>query len=219
MTWNFIFHQNISWDDLEAKQQELIQQVQSHKNEAYLLISEPSPTFTYGRNSNPQELLWSKSELKNKQVQVASVTRGGKWTYHGPGQILIYPILHLPSWGYSSKSVRAFLEDFRTAIREALEKLGCKNLQPQEPFGLYIDNKKLVSFGLAFERTISSHGMALYYSDQSQFFSGITPCGVTHGSTTDLKEKLPQETSWNSVANIVAEAIKNSLSLRLTQVL
>jgi lipoyl(octanoyl) transferase len=219
MTWELVVKRHISWSDLEDQQTELIRKVQSNPQLAFLLISEPKPTFTFGRNSNPNELLWSSETLKEKGVQVFPVSRGGKWTYHGPGQILIYPILHLPSHGYSSKSVRQFLEDLRQSVQDSLETLGCQKISKQEPFGLYIANKKLASFGLAFQRGISSHGLALYYQDQSLFFSGITPCGVPEGKNTFLLDHLSSTPSWDSVAKTVSKEIKNRFSLRASQVL
>jgi lipoyl(octanoyl) transferase len=163
--------------------------------------------------------VWSKELLEREGISVFPVSRGGKWTYHGPGQILIYPILHLPSHGYSSKSVRIFLEDLRLAIKDELEILGCSKLTLGEPFGLYLENKKLVSFGFAFERGISSHGLAVYYTDQSRYFSGIHPCGVCQGQSASLLDGLTSQTSWNSVANSLANRIKNRFSLRLSRVL
>lgn len=219
MTWEVSIQRNVPWNELEAKQRALMAEVHSNKSKAYLLISEPTPTFTFGRNSDPKELLWNSSMLEKHQVQVAPVNRGGKWTFHGPGQILIYPILHLPSWGYSSKSVRAFLQDFRLAILEGLRDLDCQPLREGEPFGIYVGNKKLVSFGLAFEKSVSSHGMALYLSDQSNYFSGITPCGVSDGSSTSLGEITPRPLPWDSVAMTLADRVKKRFSLRATQVL
>ncbi len=219
MQWEILINRNISWNDLEAKQRELMTEVHENKHMAYLMVSEPSPTFTFGRNSNPKDLLWSELLLSENRVQIAPVSRGGQWTYHGPGQLLVYPILHLPSWGYSTKSVRAFLEDFREGTHQALSTLGCDDLISKEPFGIYRENKKLVSFGLAFERSISSHGLALYYQDQSHFFSGITPCGVFQGVTTHLLDTLSTTPSWDDVAKSMTLHIKNHFSLRLSQVL
>jgi lipoate-protein ligase B len=219
MNWEVIIRRNISWDDLEAEQASLIKKVKANPETGYLLFSEPSSTFTFGPNSDPAELLWSKDLLEAHRVQISPVSRGGKWTYHGPGQILLYPILHLPTLGYTSKSVRLFLEDFRTGVREALGELGIQNLSSQEPFGLYINQKKLVSFGVAFQRGISSHGMALYLEDQSLYFSGITPCGVSGGLATNLVENISQKITWDSVTKLLAHAVKNRFSLRISQVL
>lgn len=218
MTWETVIHRSIAWNALEAVQQGLIEQVQSTPSKAFLLISEPLPTFTHGRNSDPKDLHWSQALLNQYNVQVSPVKRGGKWTFHGPGQILIYPIMHLPSWGYSSKAVRAFLEDFRESVMETLTFLGCSTIKKNDPFGVYINHKKLVSFGLAFERSISSHGMALYLTDQSLFFSGINPCGVTDGISTFLNENLPSPKTWDSVATLLEASIKKRFSFRLSRV-
>jgi len=219
MRWEFIYRRDISWPELEKVHKTLIDQVKSDNSQAFLLISEPWPTFTYGRSSAPSDLVWSKELLDKEGVAVFPVTRGGKWTYHGPGQILIYPILHLPSHGYSSKSVRIFLEDLRWTVKEELEVLGCSELTSEEPFGLYLGHKKLVSFGFAFERGISSNGLAVYYTEQARFFAGIHPCGVCQGQSTSLSDLLPSQLSWNSVASSLADRIKNHLSLRSSRVL
>lgn len=219
MKWELICRKNISWIDLEQHQSELVQTVHKDPKTAFLLCSEPQPTFTYGRNSLPTDLLWSKDYLESHQIKVYPVSRGGKWTYHGPGQILIYPIMHLPTWGYSSRSVQAFLEDFRLGTLEGLINLGLQGIIPGEPFGLYLDNKKLASFGLAFQKGVSSHGVALYHQDQNQYLEGINPCGVKCGLSTALVSHLNPSPSWDSVANTVAQEVKNRFSLRLTQVL
>jgi len=219
MNWETVVRRDVVWDELEALQVALVREVQNDKSKAYLLISEPKPTFTHGRNSDPKDLRWTEAQIRQHQVKVTCVSRGGKWTFHGPGQILIYPIIHLPSWGYSSKSVRAFLNDFRKAVVKAIENLESLPVREGEPFGIYINEKKLASFGLAFEKSVSSHGMALYLTNQSPFFEGINPCGVSTGVSTCLNENLSEPRSWDSVAYLVAASIKNHFSFRLSQVL
>ncbi|MFM8269744.1 MAG: lipoyl(octanoyl) transferase LipB [Pseudomonadota bacterium] len=202
-----VIHQQIKWQALEELQRELIQQVKKDPSLFFLLISEPSSTFTFGRNASRTDLIWSESQLKKNQVEVAAVSRGGKWTYHGPGQILIYPIVHLSSLGFSSKEARRFVETLRHSVKNCLESWHLPVQSEEEPFGLFIKEKKLVSFGLSFEGGISSHGLSVCFSSQQFFFNGIHPCGHSETQFTSLLEYLPH-LKWCDAAEALVESIK-----------
>ena len=202
---------NIPWEKLEKTQQELIQQVQVHSQKRFLLLSEPHPTFTFGRNAQKKDLLWQPAQLRTRGLEVVSVSRGGKWTYHGPGQVLIYPIGTLEGWGFSSKQVKPFVELFRKCMAEAILRLGLSVHSQDEPYGLYVQNKKITSFGLSFENGISSHGAALYVTPQKEF-SGIVPCGFQETQYTCLTDHLP-EITWLDAANEVIDSFKKGFKL------
>lgn len=207
---SFIYR-NIPWKTLEKVQQELILRAQDCPTKKFLVLSEPHPTFTYGRNASRTDLLWQTDQLKNEAIEVAPVSRGGKWTYHGPGQILIYPIGTLATWGFSSKQAKLFLELFRECIAEAISNLGVCVRSKDEPYGLYVNHQKITSFGMSFEKGISSHGAALYVTPQKEF-AGIIPCGFQNTRYTCLSEQLPQA-DWLIAANAVLLSIKKGFKL------
>lgn len=206
-----LIYRNIPWAKLETTQQELIKTLQHFPQKRYLLFSEPLPTFTFGRNSKETDLLWNPSQLNEKGISVASVSRGGKWTYHGPGQILIYPIGTLTAWGFSSKGAKPFVEQLRSCIAEALQKLGLTTHSKDDPYGLFVNDYKITSFGMSFENGISSHGAALYVTPQKEF-AGIVPCGFQSTPFTCLTDHLP-EVSWLDAATEVLHSVKKGFKL------
>jgi lipoyl(octanoyl) transferase len=207
-----VIRQRIDWQELEQLQQDLIGRVEKNPSNFFLLVSEPLPTFTFGRNASQDDLLWSPSQLKENGVGLAQVSRGGKWTYHGPGQIVIYPIVNLKSLGYSSKEARRFVETLRQAIVECCQAWHLPVKPGENPFGIYLEEKKLVSFGLSFQNGISSHGLSVCFFPQEKFFSGIRPCGQIESAFTSLQEYLPSLT-WHDAAISLTDSIKKSFKI------
>ena len=189
----------ISWEELEALQESLKAKVLENRNQVYFLLSEPLPTFTFGKQADPSDLLWTPELLEANQVKVAQVDRGGQWTYHGPGQLLCYPIASLETLGFGSKSARSFVDLLRTSVQKACAEMGCLSQPEDEPFGLFVGNQKLASFGMSFQGGVSSHGVALYVTPQKFFFEGIHPCGQKRFQATSLQENIPH-LSWSDAA-------------------
>ncbi len=195
----------IPWTELEALQAELVGRVTRDPREAFLLVSEPTPTFTYGLSGTSAELLWADAEKRG--VKVHPVARGGRWTYHGPGQIVIYPIGFLPKLGYPKRAVRKFLGDLASSVRLFLAGYGLKGDIRETPFGVFVGDEKIASFGLSLRNGVSSHGLAFYAKPQTGYFDGIIPCGMDRPRITSLEEagvSLP----WERVAGELTDYIK-----------
>lgn len=207
-----ITRQHIDWPTLETLQCDLIRKVEEDPSLFFLLVSEPLSTFTFGRNASADDLLWSQDQLLKNGVEVAPVSRGGKWTYHGPGQILIYPIVNLNSIGFSSKEARRFVETLRQSVKDCFDLWRLPARCEDDPFGLFIKEKKLVSFGLSFEKGISSHGLSVCFSPQQFFFSGIRPCGHSETQFTSLTDYLPDLT-WHDAATALTNSIKKGFKI------
>jgi len=208
--WTLLIERNLSFARLEAIQIDLVQRVQKNPDEGFLLVSEPEPTFTKGRFADDTGCLWNAEQRAKEGVTVAEVSRGGQWTYHGPGQILFYPIVALESLGFSRRAVYELVTRLRDGIAAPLIEGGIRVEKKSKPFGLYAAGKKLSSFGIAVERGICSHGVALYWSDQSRYFEGICPCGVPGQQAVSLQE-LGWSKSWEDTARQVAHSIEKSL--------
>jgi len=213
MNWLTQTHRKIAWKDLEAIQNVCVEQVKKAPETGHLLISEPLPTFTYGRSASGSDLLWSSAQLAQRKIAVEQVTRGGKWTYHGPGQILIYPIVQLESLGYPNRGILRFLNDFRSLLVGYLSEHQIATDIDRKPFGIYsLKAEKLASFGVAVNRGICSHGVALYLKDQSAAFHGINPCGVTHQPVTHL-EALGYSKDWATLAAEITDIVKRNFGI------
>lgn len=212
MSWETHNFRDLPYSELEAHQQRFAELVKADPDHAYLVLAEPKPTFTAGRSAKMEELLWSPEELEKRGVSIERTTRGGQWTFHGPGQIVGYPIVQLRSLGYSSRAVSRFLKELAGAIKTVLAKsgietdLGC-------PFGLYKEGAKLVSFGISVSQGVVTHGFALNVRPVAPFFSGIHPCGVARQPVTSLEE-LGLSTDWQVIATQLETQIKKVLELR-----
>lgn len=200
-----LIRRGISWPELEELQTDLVQQVTRDPRKQFLLISEPTPTFTHGPSSQAKDLLWT--DTAQRGVGVYPVTRGGKWTYHGPGQVVIYPIASLPALGYGKRAVRQFVGDFAAGILAFLKSKGLEAQIQDNPYGLYLNGAKLASFGLSFRNGISSHGVALYLQSQAAYFEGIVPCGVACPALTSLAESRVL-IDWETAALELADYVK-----------
>lgn len=196
------FFRDIAFDRLEALQREAMARVRSGPERAEWIASEPRPTYTHGRAADPRGLLWTRAQAESRGIAVHGVSRGGQWTFHGPGQVVVYPIVSLRHRGYPTKAVRRFLEDLRAGVTDFLNDLGLEAdaSLPEKPFGVYVGGAKLVSFGIAVERGISCHGLALYLTDQTAWFAGIHPCGVVGERLTSLRA-LGVSLTWEAAAD------------------
>ena len=211
MQWKVETLRNISWQALASAEDKLVSSVQRNREIGYLLVSEPQPTYTFGRFASTEGRRWEENEIAKRGIAIHRVPRGGKWTYHGPGQIVIFPIVHLRSLGFSGKAIRPFIECVRSSVSGVLENLGIDSKPLDEPYGLFSNQKKLVSFGFAFQRGVSRHGIAVYHSSQNPYFQGIYPCGQSPDDVTCLQELSPCVPEWETVASHLIESIKKGV--------
>lgn len=212
--WELQINRDIPWKDVQTLETYLVQRVQQDRNFRAFLVSEPRPTFTHGLSSTREDLLWPEATLKERGIAVEKAGRGGQWTYHGPGQIVIFPIVHLESLGMGRREVRKFIDQTREALIQLLQKWDIPALAGDKPYGIYVDQKKIASFGFSFERGVVKHGVAIYHSAQNDFLGGIHPCGVPGGRTTSLTE-LGIQLDWETVARACVDSLKSSFQAHL----
>lgn len=208
---------DIPFFELEALQQSRRAALESTPDQGVFLVSEPRATYTAGRAADPKGLLWTESTAKAEGVELYKVSRGGQWTFHGPGQIVVYPLVALRSLGYPTKGVRRFLGELRAGVVDFLNEVGVSADTEDEarPFGVYCGGAKLVSFGIAVERGISAHGLALYLKDQNKAFQGIHPCGVP-GERLGSLEGCGVRLEWEDAAARLVGHLKNRFSASKT---
>ena len=213
MNWSIEIHREITWDQLEAEQARFFELVLHDPDRACLLISEHKPTYTYGRAASPSDCLLTSEEIERRGVAVRRVSRGGKWTYHGPGQIVVFPILAIEHAGYHLLDIKAFLGTVRDRVSDFLTELGLPpdhavSGRVESPFGLYVQERKLVSFGVHVHQGINTHGLALYHADQTEPFQAIHPCGVPGERFASLKG-LGVDLDWETAARQLAGHLEN----------
>jgi lipoyl(octanoyl) transferase len=150
-----------------------------------LLLLEHPHVFTMGKAAKPDHLLWDEAERARREVDVIWSDRGGEATYHGPGQLVGYPILDLAHFGLS---IPQYLERLERSLIDYLHDLGIAS-QPGEPglTGVWSGGEKIAAIGIKLNRSIVSHGFALNLTTDLDYFDGIIPCGHADKRPTSVK--------------------------------
>ncbi len=136
---------------------------------------EHDPVFTIGRRGSRDNLLVPEAEARANGIQIFDVERGGDVTYHGPGQLVVYPILDLRGFG---KNVHWFVESLEEAVLRVLEELGIDAVLRDGYPGVWVGRRKIASIGVHVKNWVSYHGLALNVAVNPQHFGMIRPCGL-----------------------------------------
>ena len=160
-----------AWD-LQAG---LVRELQSGSGQDTLLLLEHPHVFTLGKAASPDDLLWDEAERARRQVEVVWSDRGGEATYHGPGQLVGYPVIDL---GHLDLTIPRYLELLERSLIEYLAEAGIDS-EPGRPglTGVWWNGEKLAAIGIKLNRSIVSHGFALNLTTDLEYFEGIVPCG------------------------------------------
>ncbi len=164
---------------------------------------EHPPVFTLGMNSRPEHL------LATGDIPVVQIDRGGQVTYHGPGQLVVYPLLDL---GRARLGVRALVEGIERAIVGTVAEWGIEALGRRDAPGVYVGPRKLASVGLRIRRGFCYHGLALNVTMDLEPFRRINPCGYTGLEMTQVSE-LGGPSDLGVVADALAPRLLSALGL------
>jgi lipoyl(octanoyl) transferase len=168
----------IRYSDAFDFQQRLVEQRKRGRGVDTLLFVEHPHVVTIGRNAKPQHLLASEEILFRSGIELFETDRGGDVTYHGPGQIVGYPILDLGEW---RRDVRAYFRGVEQSLIDALALFGVAAERVLEPGceGVWVNGAKVAAIGIHISRWITSHGFALNVDTDLSYFKYIVPCGLT----------------------------------------
>lgn len=177
-------------------QKEIFQAVKSEEFSKALIISQHYPVITLGRSANKKNILLGERELTLKGIQTYSIERGGDVTYHGPGQLIAYPIFNL---NYIKKDIRFFLRYLEGVVIEFLSDFGIKPLRRPGLTGVWIGKEKIASIGIAVKNWITFHGLSINIKkDDLHNFSLIRPCGMAL-KMTSLETVLGRAIEFNCI--------------------
>jgi lipoyl(octanoyl) transferase len=166
-----------------------------------VLLVEHPPTITLGRRGTPRHVLLGAAELRRRGIAVVPIDRGGDVTYHGPGQLVVYPILHLGRWG--SDIVRYVRRLEEVGIRAAAE-FGVRAERQVGLTGVWVGDAKLAAIGVRVSRWVTTHGMALNVAPDLGAFAAIIPCGLRDRGVTSLQAELGRAPAMAEVQAAVA---------------
>lgn len=166
-----------------------------------LLLLEHPPTFTIGRSGKPEHLLAGPEELARLGATVVPVDRGGDITFHGPGQLVGYPIIDLYQRG---RDVHRYLRLLEETIIRTLADLGLAVGRLAPHTGVWSDDEKLAAIGVRVSRGVTTHGFALNIDVEQHYFQAIVPCGIRDKGVTSLAARLAELPEREVVERLIA---------------
>ena len=198
-----------AWD-LQA---ELVAAVRDGQGPDTLLLLEHPHVFTMGKAAQPDHLLWDEAEQSRRDVDVIWSDRGGEATYHGPGQLVGYPVVDLVHLGLS---IPQYLEKLELSLIDYLNDLGVDS-QAGEPglTGVWSGGEKVAAIGIKLNRSIVSHGFALNLTTDLEYFDGIVPCGHADLRPTSVEAITGKTVGTAAAAHAYAEHFSSVFGLGL----
>ncbi|MFI5253479.1 MAG: lipoyl(octanoyl) transferase LipB [Bacteroidota bacterium] len=165
-----------------------------------LLLNEHRHVYTLGKGSDENHLLANEDFLKSTGAEVYHIDRGGDITYHGPGQLVGYPILNL---GNYYKDIHRYLRDIEEVIIRVLNDFDLKGEREPGFTGVWVKGEKIAAIGVKVSRWITMHGFAFNINTDLKYFDSIIPCGIFHKGVTSLQQLIGKDMPLEEVAKIL----------------
>jgi len=197
---NFIGYKE-AWD----LQHELLQQRKDKKiNDVFLMLEHPH-TYTLGKTADKNNLVGSKEYLEKNKISIFEIDRGGDITYHGPGQLVGYPIISLNEW---QNDTHKYLRALEEVLILTCKDYGLETGRKEKYTGVWIENRKIAAIGIKISNWISMHGFAFNVNTDLSLFNGIIPCGISDKEVTSLAKELGREISLPEVKEKLLKIFK-----------
>ncbi len=170
-----------------------------------LLLLEHRPVYTLGRSAAESHVLYSEERLRALGIERVTTTRGGDVTYHGPGQLVGYPILHL---GEARLRVLEYIDALEETLIRAVAAYGVAAGRDTRNRGVWVGNAKLAALGIRVSRQVTMHGFALNVSPRMADYSGIVACGLQDADVTSLALLLDETPDMSDVKRRVEASFR-----------
>jgi lipoyl(octanoyl) transferase len=184
----------------------------------YLLFCEHPHVFTLGKSGDEKNLLITESELKQLGASYYPINRGGDITYHGPGQIVVYPVIDLENF-YTD--IHRYMRDLEEAVIQTLATLGLNAGRIPGLTGVWLDEqdpakaRKICALGVKTSRWVAMHGLAFNVHTDLKFFEYIVPCGIADKAVTSVEKELGKRVELKAVAEILKQKIVHQFEMQL----
>jgi lipoyl(octanoyl) transferase len=193
-------------------QDELAEQRRSRRIGDRLLLLEHFPVYTIGRGGDEANMLASPDRLREMGAELIRIDRGGDITFHGPGQIVAYPIVELRD----PLDLRRYVRTLEAAIIATSAAFGLASGRVEGLPGIWVDGeRKLAAIGVRVRRGVTTHGLALNVNTDLRWFEEVIPCGIPDREVTSLTRELGRAVPADAVADALAAQLATHLGLRL----
>ena len=178
----------------------------SQQTQHYLLLTEHNPVYTLGKSGKKEHILISPEVMEEKGIEYFHINRGGDITFHGPGQLVGYPILDLEKFG---TDIGKYLRNLEEVIIRTIAHFGLKGDRSKGETGVWLDpdqpgkERKICAMGIRCSRWITMHGWALNVNTDLSYFGHIVPCGIQNKQVTSIKKELGYEVPMGHVKKVL----------------
>ncbi len=181
---------------------------QGRRPDTWIVVEHP-PVITLGRAAKRENVLMDGRELAARNVDLVEIERGGDVTYHGPGQLVVYPILKLERFREVVPLVRAL----EGAVIDACARFGVRGERWTDHAGVWVGCNQICAIGLAIQRMVSLHGLALNVSTDLSYDRLINPCGLTDRGVTSLSKELRRDVSVAQAKRVLLEELARTFDV------
>lgn len=210
LDWGLIpYHE--AWD----RQKKLFTDLVENKDgEEFLILLEHLPVYTVGFRGDENNLLIDRKELAQRNIDFIRIERGGDVTYHGPGQLVVYPIINLIRHGIGVKQYVHLLEK---SVLKLLRDFGIEGDTSEDAIGVWLDwgtpeARKICAIGVKIRNGVTMHGLALNVNTDLLAFKLINPCGFTDKDVTSISKEIGHDVDMAFIKDRLAEIISDNLS-------
>ena len=183
-------------------QKTLLSQRINNEIEDTVLLVEHEPVYTFGKNADENHLL----QNYPKDVKVFHIERGGDITFHGPGQLVGYPIIDLQIY---KKSISWYMRSLENVIIKTLDQYDIEAERKEGLTGVWINDEKIAALGVRISRWVTMHGFALNVNTDLHYYDGIIPCGIFEYGLTSMQKILGEELEMDEVKQILIQQFEN----------
>jgi len=191
----------VPYEDAFALQKREVTRLQQGAAEELLCLVEHPHVITIGRNATGAAITADRRFVEARGVEIVETDRGGDVTYHGPGQLVGYPLLHLEP---GRQDIRRYVNDLEEVLIRALSDFGIDSRRHEQHRGVWTGEAKIASLGIRISRWVTSHGFALNVNTDTSYFSLMHPCGIVGCTMATMSELLGHEVDMAEVKERVA---------------
>jgi lipoyl(octanoyl) transferase len=187
---------------------------QKNQAEDVIITVEHPHVYTLGKIGDRNHLLVNNSEMKKGGISYYEIDRGGDITYHGPGQLVVYPIFDLNNF---YKDTHRFLRELEETVILTLKEYGIESHRDESYTGVWVGEEKICAIGIKVSRWITMHGLALNVNNDLSYFDKIIPCGIFHKGVTSLSRILKKDIDKDELTLKILNSFKTVFNVEKIQ--
>ncbi len=201
----------LGYQDAWQLQQRIAASVRNGGDATLILLEHP-PTYTLGVRGKTEHLLLSEEAFLSRGAEVHRTDRGGDVTYHGPGQLVGYPIINIRPYG---EGPSWYVRTLEAALIGVLAQFGIEASRSERNHGVWVGDAKIAAIGVRVSRGVTTHGFALNVSTDLSYFQHIIPCGLADAGVTSMQHLTGEVIEMRKVEDEVAQAFANQFGFAI----